>query len=118
LAALGVRLAVDDFGTGYASLSALKRFPVAELKVDRSFVAGLGRQPEDEAIVRAAIGVARALGLGVTAEGIETAEQARRLRELGCELGQGYHFGAPLAAEELDAVLFGRTGGTTTAAAG
>jgi EAL domain-containing protein (putative c-di-GMP-specific phosphodiesterase class I) len=88
------------------------------LKVDRSFVAGLGRQPEDEAIVRAAIGVARALGLGVTAEGIETAEQARRLRELGCALGQGDHFGAPLAADGLDALLFGRPGGKDAVAAG
>ncbi len=106
--ALGVRLAIDDFGTGYASLSALKRFPVDELKVDRSFVAGLGQQQEDTAIVRATIGVAKALGLRVTAEGVETADQVERLRELGCDWGQGFFFAPPLAAADLDAFLKAR----------
>ena len=105
LKALGVRLAVDDFGTGYASLTVLKRFPVDEIKIDRSFVAGLGHNQEDAAIVRATVGVAKALGLGVTAEGVETAEQLVLLGELGCDLGQGYFFAPALAADDLTAGL-------------
>ena len=92
---LGVRLAIDDFGTGYSSLGYLKRFPVDTLKIDKTFVDGLGRDPDDEAIVRAMIGIAQALGLQVVAEGIETAVQAVRLLELGCALGQGYFFAPP-----------------------
>ncbi|MBA2276822.1 MAG: EAL domain-containing protein [Chloroflexia bacterium] len=102
---LGVQLALDDFGKEYASLSAFKRFPVDQLKVDRSFVAGLGRIPEDTAIVRAVVDVARALGLTVVAEGVETAEHVAQLRELGCEEGQGYFFAPPLVPEELEAFL-------------
>ncbi len=105
LRALGVHLTIDDFGTGYAALSSLKRFPVDGLKIDRSFVTGLGRRQDDTAIVAAIIGVARALDLGVTAEGIETAEQVRRLRELGCSCGQGFFFGRPMTADELEAAL-------------
>ena len=107
---LGLRLALDDFGTGYASLSAIKRFPVDDLKIDHSFVAGLGRSHEDTAIVRATIGVARALGLRVTAEGVETAEQIAQLRDLDCDCVQGYFVAPPLTAEALEAFVQARQG--------
>jgi predicted signal transduction protein with EAL and GGDEF domain len=105
LKGLGVGLAIDDFGTGYSSLAYLQRLPVDRLKVDRRFVAGLGRDAGDAAIVEAVVGLARTLGLGVVAEGVETAEQAARLRELGCGLGQGFYFGRPQSAEALGALL-------------
>jgi diguanylate cyclase (GGDEF)-like protein len=98
---MGVRLAVDDFGTGYSSLQHLKLFPADTVKVDRSFVVGLGEDPVDEAIVRAVIGVATTLGLTTVGEGVETAEQAERLRELGCSLGQGHLFDRAIPADEL-----------------
>jgi len=98
---LGVRLALDDFGTGHSSLAYLKRFPVDALKVDKAFVTGLGRDPEDAAIVGAIVTLARALGLGVTAEGVETVAQAAVLGGLGCDTGQGYLFARPLPAEEV-----------------
>jgi diguanylate cyclase (GGDEF)-like protein/PAS domain S-box-containing protein len=101
LRALGVHLSVDDFGTGYSSMTYLKRFPVEALKVDRSFVDGLGREPEATAICTAVISLAHALGLRAVAEGIETSEQLAELRTLGCELGQGYLFGRPEPPERL-----------------
>jgi EAL domain-containing protein (putative c-di-GMP-specific phosphodiesterase class I) len=101
LKALGVGLAIDDFGTGYASLTYLKRFPVDKVKVDRSFVDGLLGDQEDAAIVAAVVNLAHSLDLRAVAEGVETAEQAARLRELGCDLGQGFYFGEPHPAEDL-----------------
>jgi diguanylate cyclase (GGDEF)-like protein/PAS domain S-box-containing protein len=98
LKALGVRISVDDFGTGYSSLAYLERFPADYLKIDRSFVEGLGRGPESTAIISAMVNLSRDLGLGVVAEGIETADQLERLKTLGCELGQGYYFAKPLPA--------------------
>jgi diguanylate cyclase (GGDEF)-like protein len=101
----GLRLAIDDFGTGYSSLTYLKRFPVDVIKVDRSFVAGLGVDPDDTAIVRTIISMAEALHLEVTAEGVETAEQLDELIALGCDRAQGYLFArpepAPAATERL-----------------
>jgi len=101
LKSLGVSLTVDDFGTGYSSLAYLKRFPVDEIKIDRNFVAGLLSDQEDQAIVTAIINLAHTLGVVAVAEGVENIDQMRRLRELGCDLGQGYHFGRPLPPETL-----------------
>jgi diguanylate cyclase len=101
LKALGVSLAVDDFGTGYSSLRYLKRFPVDELKVDRTLVAGLLGNAEDEAIVSAIVTLAHSLGLKAVAEGVESTGQLTRLRELGCDLGQGHHLGRPMPAESM-----------------
>jgi diguanylate cyclase (GGDEF)-like protein len=92
---LGVRLMLDDFGTGFSSLSYLKRFPVDALKIDRSFVAGLGVDSGDRAIVAAIVGVAQALELDVVAEGVESAEQAAELRGLGCTIAQGFRYAEP-----------------------
>jgi diguanylate cyclase (GGDEF)-like protein/PAS domain S-box-containing protein len=99
---LGLHLAVDDFGTGYSSLTYLKRFPVESIKVDRAFVAGLGIESGDTTIVDAVVKLGRALGLGVVAEGIETPLQLSRLRELGCDSGQGYLFGRPRPANLIE----------------
>jgi EAL domain-containing protein (putative c-di-GMP-specific phosphodiesterase class I) len=105
LKSLGVSLTVDDFGTGYSSLAYLKRFPVDEIKIDRNFVAGLLDDQEDRAIVTAIINLAHTLGVVAVAEGVENPGQVRRLLELGCDLGQGFHFGRPLPPEDLTARL-------------
>ncbi|WP_347903154.1 phosphodiesterase DibA [Pseudomonas purpurea] len=99
---LGVRLAIDDFGTGYSSLLRLKRLPVQKLKIDQGFVAGLPWDEDDAAIVRVIIALAQSMGMQVHAEGIEQAEQAGFLFEHDCDLGQGYWFGRPVPAEQLD----------------
>jgi diguanylate cyclase (GGDEF)-like protein/PAS domain S-box-containing protein len=105
LKALGVRIVLDDFGTGYSSLSHAKRFPIDTLKIDRSFVDGLGSDAEDSAIVAAVISMGQALGLDVVAEGVETEAQAQRLWSLGCPLAQGYHFARPLQPHAIAALL-------------
>jgi EAL domain-containing protein (putative c-di-GMP-specific phosphodiesterase class I) len=92
----GLRIAIDDFGTGYSSLLYLRRFPV-----DRIFRQGHRIEPNDTAIVKAAIGLARELGIGVMAEGVETADQARLLHEWGCRQAQGFYFAAPMPAEDV-----------------
>jgi EAL domain-containing protein (putative c-di-GMP-specific phosphodiesterase class I) len=102
LHAMGVGLAIDDFGTGYSSLAYLKRLPVDELKIDKSFVIGLERDPDDAAIVRATIDLAHHMGLTVTAEGVEDAAVLQTLRRLGCDRAQGHHVSPPLAPAELE----------------
>ncbi|WP_223457269.1 MULTISPECIES: phosphodiesterase DibA [unclassified Pseudomonas] len=99
---LGVRLAIDDFGTGYSSLLRLKRLPVQKLKIDQGFVAGLPWDEDDAAISRVIIALAQSMGMQVHAEGIEQVEQAAFLLEQGCDLGQGYWFGRPVPAAQLD----------------
>ena len=103
---LGVRLLLDDFGTGYSSLAYLRRHPLDAIKIDRAFVADLGEDGDgDAAIVQAIIGMAKALGMRVVPEGVETAGQLARLTELGCEFAQGFHLSRPLPAAELEALL-------------
>ncbi len=105
LKALGVTLSIDDFGTGYSALSYLKRFPVDAVKVDRSFVGGLGSDPHDSALVAAIIAMAAALDLEVTAEGVETPSQLADLVRLGCGRAQGFYLASPMPAEEMTELI-------------
>ncbi len=101
----GIELAIDDFGTGYSSLNQLRQLPFSELKVDQAFVADAVRSRDARLIIRSVAELARGLGLTATAEGVETVEQLRLVRELGCELVQGYLVSEPLAAQDLQAWL-------------
>ncbi len=109
LSEIGVRLVLDDFGTGYSSLAYLNRFPFDALKIDRSFVEGLGLEQERTAIVEAVIGMARALSLDAIAEGVENEAQLSELRRLGCDFAQGHLFSRPLASQKVTSLL--REGG-------
>jgi EAL domain-containing protein (putative c-di-GMP-specific phosphodiesterase class I) len=95
LKALGVHLAIDDFGTGYLSLAYLRRFPIDALKIDKAFVDGVAGGAEESAVARAIIALAGTLHLDTVAEGVEHAEHAAALAELGCHLAQGFHFSRP-----------------------
>jgi len=105
LRALGCSLAIDDFGTGWSSLRALQRFPVDEVKIDKSFVDGVARDPQEAAIVAAVISLSHALGLRTVAEGVESVAQVDRLRALGCDVAQGFFFARPAPAENLASLL-------------
>jgi diguanylate cyclase (GGDEF)-like protein/PAS domain S-box-containing protein len=107
LRSLGVQMSIDDFGTGFSSLGYLERLPIDELKVDRSFVAPLGRRERTNAIVESIVQLAHAVGLGVVAEGVEHAAQVELLQEMGCDFAQGYHFARPLAADAALTYLLG-----------
>ena len=105
----GVRLAVDDFGTGFSALSYLKNYPVSSVKIDRSFVMDLPDDKENEVLVQAIIAMAHGLGLEVIAEGVETAAQWQFLQDLDCDLVQGYFFGKPMSIEDFETYLMGQT---------
>jgi len=108
LKGLGVKLSIDEFGTGHSSLGSLKRFPLDMLKVDRSFVSGLGTDAEDAAIVTAIINLAHSLGLQTVADGVESKEQVDELRALGCDVGQGFYFARPRPSDAITELLGSR----------
>lgn len=98
---LGIQLALDDFGSGYSSLGYLKRLPVETLKIDQIFIKGLGRDPHDAAIVETIATLGHKIGMSVTAEGVETRQQAAAVKQLGCDHAQGYIFSEPVTAVKL-----------------
>ena len=106
IAGMGVRLSIDDFGTGHSSLAYLSCLPVHELKIDKSFVMDMDHNTHNAMIVQATIDLAHNLGLSVVAEGVESSEIASLLKDIGCDIAQGYHFGAPMVASDLTAQLF------------
>jgi EAL domain-containing protein (putative c-di-GMP-specific phosphodiesterase class I) len=116
LSEMGIRLSIDDFGTGYSSLAHLKRLPVSEIKVDRSFVMNMEQDEDDATIVRSTIDLGRNLGLDVVAEGVETQLVWDRLKALGCTAAQGYHLSRPVPAPELQAWLVERRASATRGA--
>ena len=103
---MGLHLSIDDFGTGYSSLSRLAEFPIESLKIPKPFVDKLVGEDADEAFVDAILRLSDSLGLAAVAEGIEHPAQAERLRQLGCRFGQGYLFGRPAPAEEVERLLY------------
>jgi diguanylate cyclase (GGDEF)-like protein len=102
---LGVKLSIDDFGTGYSSMAYLRRLPVDELKIDRSFVLGMTTTAHDAVLVRTAIDLGHNLGLTVVAEGVEGVEHVSALRDLGCDIAQGYHYARPMGGEQMSELL-------------
>ena len=102
---IGIKLAIDDFGTGYSSLSYLKRLNADKLKIDRSFVKDLPDDKDSIAIISAIIHMSHDLGLGIVAEGVENAVQAKLLKDMGCDTIQGYFYGHPMKAEDFTRIL-------------
>lgn len=115
LRGLGVTISIDDFGTGFCSLSYVKRFPADRLKIDQSFVQEVTTNPQDAAIVKAILNLGHSLGMAVVAEGVETAEQAARLAQEGCDELQGYHFGKPMPARDFARQMISRGRGRAEA---
>jgi len=111
---IGVMLALDDFGTGYSSLTHLLHYPVDTIKVDRSFVANLGRDRASKTIVGAVIDLGHGLGMNVVSEGVETVEQHSELTGLGCDSCQGFYFARPMPAASLEALICGEGAGRGT----
>jgi EAL domain-containing protein (putative c-di-GMP-specific phosphodiesterase class I) len=107
---LGVRVSIDDFGTGYSSIGYLKRLPIDQVKIDKSFVRDMAINADDAAVVRGIVTLAHSLRLEVIAEGVETEAQLRLVRELGCDGAQGFYFSYPLAPDALSPFLLGHTG--------
>jgi EAL domain-containing protein (putative c-di-GMP-specific phosphodiesterase class I) len=101
LRALGIRVALDDFGTGYATLTSLRQLPIDMLKIDRTFVSGLGESDQDATIVASVVSLARSIGIDAVAEGVETARQAEAVRAVGCRLGQGFHWSPAVPKADL-----------------
>ena len=118
LHALGCRLAIDDYGTGYSSLAYLRRLPVDELKIDKSFVLNMARDASDTMIVRSTIELAHNMGLTVVAEGVDDEGALERLRVLGCDMVQGFLLSRPLTADEIAARLSGRVEARSAAIGG
>ncbi len=105
LRGIGIKLALDDFGTGYSSLNYLRKFPIDQLKIDRSFINDLLKNKQNEIIVKSIISIAQSLGMLVIAEGVETKEQVEFLRSQNCDIAQGYYFSPPVPINEIEKIL-------------